>query len=92
MDNKRTMQQYWLLMNNIAYWLVRNNKKFNTRQVYGYQGREADYGTIIRVIKERGKSERLGIQLERGTYVLTAFIRSYEGLNPATDMKIIKVI
>lgn len=32
MDNKRTMEQYWLLMNNIAYWLVRNNKKFNTRQ------------------------------------------------------------
>ena len=53
MDNKRTMQQYWLLMNNIAYWLVKNNKKFNTRQVYGYQGRTADYGTIIRVIKER---------------------------------------
>lgn len=53
MDNKRTMQQYWLLMNNIAYWLVRNNKKFNTRQVYGYQNRTADYGTIIKVIKER---------------------------------------
>ena len=40
-------------MNNIAYWLVRNNKKFNTRQVYGYQNRTADYGTIIKVIKER---------------------------------------
>ena len=53
MDNKRTMEQYWLLMNNIAYWLVRNNKKFNTRQVYGYQGRTADYGTIIKVIKEK---------------------------------------
>ena len=45
-----------------------------------------------RKINETGKSERLGIQLERGTYVLTAFIRGYEGLNPATDMKIIKVI
>lgn len=56
MDDKRTMQQYWLLMNNIAYWLVKNNKKFNTRQVYGYQGREADYGTIIRTIKERGSN------------------------------------
>lgn len=56
MDDKRTMDQYWLLMNNIAYWLVKNNKKFNTRQVYGYQGREADYGTIIRVIKERGSN------------------------------------
>lgn len=56
MDDKRTMNQYWLLMNNIAYWLVKNNKKFNTRQVYGYQGREADYGTIIRTIKERGSN------------------------------------
>ena len=46
----------------------------------------------IRKINENGKSERLGIQLERGTYVLTAFISGYEGLNPATDMKIIKVI
>lgn len=46
----------------------------------------------IRKINENGKSERLGILLERGTYVLTAFIRGYEGLNPATDMKIIKVI
>lgn len=56
MDDKRTMDQYWLLMNNIAYWLVKNNKKFNTRQVYGYQGREADYGTIIRTIKERASN------------------------------------
>lgn len=56
MDDKRTMNQYWLLMNNIAYWLVKNNKKFNTRQVYGYQGRKADYGTIIRTIKERGSN------------------------------------
>lgn len=46
----------------------------------------------IRKINKNGKSERLGILLERGTYVLTAFIRGYEGLNPATDMKIIKVI
>lgn len=56
MDNKRTMEQYWLIINNIAYWLVRNNKKFNTRQVYGYQNRTADYGTIIKVIKERGSN------------------------------------
>lgn len=46
--------------------------------------------TFVKLMK--GKSERLGILLERGTYVLTAFIRGYEGLNPATDMKIIKVI
>lgn len=46
--------KYTYLMNRIAYWLVRNNKKFNTRNVYGYMNRSADYGTIIRVIKERG--------------------------------------
>ena len=53
---KRQIDQYWLDLNKIAYWLVKNNKTFNTRCVYGYQGREADYGTIIRVIKERGSN------------------------------------
>lgn len=45
---------YSNICNRIAYWLVNNNKKFNVRQVYGYMNRTADYGTIIRVIKERG--------------------------------------
>lgn len=46
--------KYTYLMNRIAYWLVNNNKKFNTRQVYSYMNRVADYGTIIKAIKERG--------------------------------------
>ncbi len=45
---------YSNICNRIAYWLVNNNKKFNTRNVYGYMNRTADYGTIIKVIKERG--------------------------------------
>lgn len=46
--------EYSYIMNRIAYWLVNNNKKFNVRQVYGYMARTADYGTIIKTIKERG--------------------------------------
>lgn len=45
--------KYTYLMNRIAYWLVNNNKKFNTRHVYSYMNRVADYGTIIKAIKER---------------------------------------
>lgn len=45
-----------------------------------------------RTTNNAGKSERLGINLERGTYILTAFVRGYEGMNPASDMKIIQVI
>ena len=48
------INEYWYLMNRIAYWLINNNKKFNTRNLYGYFDRVADYGTIVNVIKERG--------------------------------------
>ena len=51
--------EYWYIMNRIALWLVKNNKKFNTRNIYGYFGREADLGTIIKVIKERGDKVEL---------------------------------
>lgn len=54
MTDKIGINEYWYLMNRLAYWLVNNNKQFNTRQVYGYFGRAADYGTIIRTIKDRG--------------------------------------
>ena len=46
--------EYCYLMNRIAYWLVKNGKKFNTRSVYGYFDRVSDYGTIIKTIQERG--------------------------------------
>lgn len=48
------IDEYWYLMNRIAYWLVKNEKTFNTRGIYGYFDRVADYGTIINVIRERG--------------------------------------
>ena len=48
------INEYWYLMNRIAYWLVNNNKKFNTRSLYGYFDRVSDYGTIVNAIKERG--------------------------------------
>ena len=46
--------EYAYLMNRIAFWLLKNNKEFNTRQLYGYFNRVADYGTIKRVVLERG--------------------------------------
>lgn len=51
--------EYWYIMNRIAWWLVKNDKKFKTRSVYGYFNRAADYGTIIKVIKERGDKVEL---------------------------------
>ena len=53
-QEKITFQEYSYLMNRIAYWLVKNNKTFNVRNIYGYFNRTADYGTIIKVVKERG--------------------------------------
>ena len=51
--------EYWFIMNRIAWWLVKNNKQFNTRSIYGYEGRGADYGTIIQAIKNRGDNVEL---------------------------------
>ena len=53
-SDKIGIQEYWYLMNRIAYWLVKNNKKFNTRALYGYFNRVADYGTVVNAIKSRG--------------------------------------
>lgn len=48
------INEYWYLMNRIAYWLINNNKEFNTRRIYGYFDRAADYCTVINAIKNRG--------------------------------------
>ena len=53
-NDKLGMKEYWYLMNRIAYWLVKNNKKFKTRQIYGYFNRAADYNTVITAIRDRG--------------------------------------
>lgn len=51
--------EYWYIMNRIAWWLVKNNKTFNTRQLYSYENRVADYGTIIQAIRNRGDNVEL---------------------------------
>lgn len=51
--------EYFYCMNRIALWLVRNNKEFNTRQIYAYNGRVADYGSIIQAIRNRGDNVEL---------------------------------
>lgn len=48
------INEYWYLMNRIAYWLINNKKEFNTRCVYGYFDRAADYCTVVNAIKSRG--------------------------------------
>lgn len=53
-NDKIGIQEYWYLMNRIAYWLVANNRKFKTRAIYGYFNRVADYGTIVKAIRDRG--------------------------------------
>ena len=51
--------EYWYCLNRIAWWLVKNNKTFNTRQLYSYENRVADYGTIIQAIRNRGDNVEL---------------------------------
>ena len=45
----------------------------------------------VRTTDTNGKTERLAINLNKGTYILTAFIRGADGLNPASEDKIIIV-
>ena len=46
--------EYSYLCNRIAYWLLANNKKFNTRDIYGYFGRVSDYATLKKTVLKRG--------------------------------------
>ena len=46
-------------MNRIAYWLIKNNKTFKTRNEYGYFGRTADLNTIKTAIRDRGEKVAL---------------------------------
>lgn len=46
--------QYAYLMNRIAYWLVKNNKSFKKRDLYGYFGKEAKQADLINKIKKNG--------------------------------------
>lgn len=59
MVDQINLGEYWYIMNRIAWWLVKNNKTFNTRTIYAYEGRVADYGTIIQAIRNRGDKVEL---------------------------------
>ena len=64
----------------------------------GYNYADKDVVLVIngvpytRTTDSTGKTGKLTINLSRGTYLLTAFIRGYDGVYPANDTKIIKVI
>ena len=59
MVDQINLGEYWYIMNRIAWWLTRNNKTFNTRTIYAYEGRVADYGTTIQAIRNRGDKVEL---------------------------------
>lgn len=46
--------KYAYLMNRIAYWLVKNNKSFKKRDLYGYFNRTAKQADLINTIKKNG--------------------------------------
>ena len=62
---------------------------------YNYQGKDVvlviNGVPYTRTTDASGKTDKLTINLLKGTYLLTAFIRGYDGVYPANDTKIIKV-
>lgn len=46
----------------------------------------------IRTTDNTGKTSKLTINLSKGRYLLTAFVRGMDGVYPATDIKIIEVL
>lgn len=65
-------ETYEILLNKIGYWLISNQKKFNKRTIYEYQGRTADLGTVEKAIFSRG-SNQIGDGLT-GRYVEAAIV------------------
>lgn len=45
-----------------------------------------------RVTNRNGRSEQLNIKLDRGTYVVQAFVKGYDGMNSANTMKLVTVV
>ena len=51
--------EYWYCMNRIAWWLVRNNKQFKKRNLYGFDGKAVDLHTMETAIRDRGDNVAL---------------------------------
>lgn len=45
-----------------------------------------------RTTDKNGKTNKLNINLEKGTYVIQTFIKSYEGMNSTNTMKLVTVV
>lgn len=48
---------YEILLNKIGYWLLNNKRSFKKRNIYEYQGRTADLGTVEKAILSRGTNQ-----------------------------------
>lgn len=57
MMSKLTFKEYSHLMNKIAYWLITNNKKIKTRDVYNIGGNGVKYATMKKnILANKGSS------------------------------------
>lgn len=45
-----------------------------------------------KITDKNGKTNQLNINLEKGTYIIQTFIKSYEGMNSANTMKLVTVV
>ena len=53
-DGAISFNEYTWLMNRVAWWLVKNNKSFKKRDVYGYFNKASKRDDLIATIKKRG--------------------------------------
>lgn len=53
-DGAISFNEYTWLMNRVAWWLVKNNKSFKKRDVYGYFNKASKRDDLIATIKKHG--------------------------------------
>lgn len=58
-DGAISFNEYTWLMNRVAWWLVKNNKSFKKRDVYGYFDKAAKRDDLIATIKKRGDNVQI---------------------------------
>lgn len=58
-DGAISFNEYTWLMNRVAWWLVKNNKSFKKRDVYGYFDKASKRDDLIATIKKRGDNVQI---------------------------------
>lgn len=58
-DDAISFNDYTWLMNRVAWWLVKNNKSFKMRDVYGYFDKASKRDDLIATIKKRGDNVQI---------------------------------